>query len=934
MYVVARSNYYRVGIVVLIFLLLITGALVWGYFALEDEVGDQIQARAQEAGLEVSWGVLDAKPWGVSLADVVVKRNDVTIARFDQIRVDARWFDTETLSGAPPVEEIIIDGGIISPVSFGAAAGAAMVDEAPERDRQLSRIAQLFGGEPPDLEFRNIRIETEHLGLPVLGATLSELETDFEGDKWTATGKLEFEKREDSSIDVGSGATLQAEMVETDAGWQPLPLLVTFDTPLGVDAGSVKASVGAVSLDGLERVTLRDVELAQGLFASAKAEMVELAPTTALVEGSLTAIQDLRVDGAVVRVTGDLLHDDHSSGAEVAGPSMNWNTLLTTVWERAFAAADEATQKLAAAAPELVIITNSALEWDGGRIAAIDAVWFGGEEERFSVSGVARVGKKNLGRFEVRYEREETQPRVIARLERLDAGFVAKELHDRGWTPWRAPVKGRIDLELELTQDPTDIHPFAGSVTLRDFVVNDPRLSRDPVRVTHAAYRFEGRHAPRAGVAEPSVIGHPTGYADIPTAWSRGSIEIDRGILEVGEVSAELTFEVYGLSALPEHLPARADMHFDLPPTDVRDVRDAVPRAILGDLADAQIRGELSWLLEVEVPLQNASATRWRSTPKLDHFRLVNLPKSVDVTRLLRATDLTLSDPEIGFERTIQIPEMRSERDPRAAGPRPPWRHNGRKNGERCGPYVYTPLDYISPYMRAGVLTTEDGSFYSHEGFNVGAIRNAIERNLAAGRFVLGASTISMQLVKNVFLHGEKTIARKIQEGLLVWLMESVVRVPKTRLLEIYFNVIEYGPGIYGIHEAALYYFGKRPNELSVNEVAFFLSSLPSPKASHDYFANGRISDARWERMKRYIDAMYRRGRIDEYELLTAKAERPRFRPVSDACAPGYGLNDPERYADAVEERRAWMHRLRVLQDVSRSELLRLSEATEPVLKP
>lgn len=142
----------------------------------------------------------------------------------------------------------------------------------------------------------------------------------------------------------------------------------------------------------------------------------------------------------------------------------------------------------------------------------------------------------------------------------------------------------------------------------------------------------------------------------------------------------------------------------------------------------------------------------------------------------------------------------------------------------------YTPLDQISPYLRKAVLTTEDPSFFSHRGFISDAFRQSIVQNIKTKRFARGASTISMQLVKNVFLTREKTLSRKLEEILLVYIMENNHIVSKNRMLEVYFNIIEWGPNVYGIGEASLFYFLKHPSELNLNESLFLASIVPKPK--------------------------------------------------------------------------------------------------------
>ena len=197
---------------------------------------------------------------------------------------------------------------------------------------------------------------------------------------------------------------------------------------------------------------------------------------------------------------------------------------------------------------------------------------------------------------------------------------------------------------------------------------------------------------------------------------------------------------------------------------------------------------------------------------------------------------------------------------------------------DRHGTYVFVPLHHISPYMVRAIMTTEDGSFFTHSGFNFTAIRHAVEANLEAGRYVRGASTISMQLAKNLFLDRDRVLSRKLQEVALVWLMESVADVPKERMLEVYLNIIEFGPGIYGIHEASVYYFGKRPDALTVAEAAWLVSIVPNPKRFHQYYDRGEITPYWFRRMSRYVRAMYNRDRISEEEMeIAVEGDPPVF---------------------------------------------------------
>ena len=142
----------------------------------------------------------------------------------------------------------------------------------------------------------------------------------------------------------------------------------------------------------------------------------------------------------------------------------------------------------------------------------------------------------------------------------------------------------------------------------------------------------------------------------------------------------------------------------------------------------------------------------------------------------------------------------------------------------------FTPLADISPYLQKCVLTSEDPSFFNHRGFIGEAFKQSIAKNIRTKKFSRGASTISMQLVKNVFLTREKNLSRKLEEILLVYILENNRISSKERMLEVYFNIIEWGPNVYGIGEAAQFYFQKKPADLNLNECLFLATIIPKPK--------------------------------------------------------------------------------------------------------
>lgn len=180
----------------------------------------------------------------------------------------------------------------------------------------------------------------------------------------------------------------------------------------------------------------------------------------------------------------------------------------------------------------------------------------------------------------------------------------------------------------------------------------------------------------------------------------------------------------------------------------------------------------------------------------------------------------------------------------------------------------YVPLNNISPYLRNAILCTEDGAFYWHKGFILEAFRNALITNIKYKRFIRGGSTITMQLVKNLYLNKYKTISRKLEEMLIVWLIENLGLCSKDKMFELYFNIIEFGPRVYGVYKGTKFYFNKTPNQLSLPEAIFIASIIPKPKhfaASFD--STGSLKPNVQEFLKFVANRMYQKQMISEQEL-------------------------------------------------------------------
>jgi monofunctional biosynthetic peptidoglycan transglycosylase len=182
----------------------------------------------------------------------------------------------------------------------------------------------------------------------------------------------------------------------------------------------------------------------------------------------------------------------------------------------------------------------------------------------------------------------------------------------------------------------------------------------------------------------------------------------------------------------------------------------------------------------------------------------------------------------------------------------------------------------ISPHLRNAVIVSEDGNFFSHSGIDLHELREAIRQDWEEKRFARGASTITQQLAKNLYLSTSKNPLRKIRELFIARELERHLK--KQRILEIYLNVIEWGDNVYGIGPAAQRYFGKSPGTLLPEQAAVLAAMIPSPRS----YSPGRG-------ITRYLDGrkVVLLNRMTGYGYLSAEdRDAALARPVSFQTAP------------------------------------------------
>ncbi len=387
-----------------------------------------------------------------------------------------------------------------------------------------------------------------------------------------------------------------------------------------------------------------------------------------------------------------------------------------------------------------------------------------------------------------------------------------------------------------------------GDVSLEGLNVDHPVLAKQPVRDLGFELQFAAELDPKSR-----------------------RIRIDHADIEREGVALALAGEIEHTA---ERRHRRYRMHARMPAVSCQAVLDAIPAELVPSLQGFQLDGDFD--LDVRFEADYADLDRLVLGGRVGIAQCIprEVPAHASAERLGGAFThrVTMRD---GRQRVVQL---------------------------YSGSGTYTPLPQISRHMVQAVLTTEDGGFWRHNGFLPSQFRTAMQRNLAAGKVRLGASTISMQMVKNVLLSHERTLSRKLQELFLTWYVETALS--KDRIMEIYLNVVEFGPGIYGITRAARHYFGKYPEELAPPEAAYLALMLPSPVRRHSHWCRGALGPSMQVKLSRILGIMRERNRLSEEDYLLWKDVPLQF-DTSERTSEGACLGEIQALLDAQEGQRA-----------------------------
>ncbi len=356
----------------------------------------------------------------------------------------------------------------------------------------------------------------------------------------------------------------------------------------------------------------------------------------------------------------------------------------------------------------------------------------------------------------------------------------------------------------------------------------------------------------------------PVGPISFDMAW-KGNVRLDGSALEVSSGEAHLGELRAQLSGRLEETGERRYLQGRLrvPLSGCESVLAAMPRGLLPLVSEVKLSG--SFGIDLDVRYDNQAPKDTKAVLAVQNeCRVQSVPLELAPQKFERPFLRTVKAPD-GTPVTVE------------SGP---------------GTSSWVSIDDMSHHLETALLICEDSRFHAHGGFDFRALEDAIKDDLKAGRFARGASTLSMQLAKNLYLGQEKTLGRKLQEALLTVLLEQ--QLDKRRILELYLNVVELGPGLYGVGDAAQYYFATPARALTLGQSLYLASLLPNPTYSH-FGPDGKLN-ARWlDYLHRLMRIAHKIKRVDDSELDAALQEEIAFRqPGSAGTLPALDAEPPE----------------------------------------
>ena len=387
--------------------------------------------------------------------------------------------------------------------------------------------------------------------------------------------------------------------------------------------------------------------------------------------------------------------------------------------------------------------------------------------------------------------------------------------------PLPDPLKltGKISLELQAEPVPDNEFRVYGTAALSNGLLYHPAIADDPLSNLDASVDYDLLY----------------------------NTHVDTLTITTAYVSlAQTTLHIKGtLEEFTEGPYIQARMWLDKTPCS--HMVEVIPPALIPRLSQMKISGSMSpwmkWKLDVRKP--RSFRMRFKGIPGTCKVESLG---AIKVKPLLSST----------YKK--QITEGTDRRDI--------WVGPGKED--------FTPLNKLPSYVGPVMYITEDIEFYEHGGIQPGLISRAIRMNMERGYYVYGGSSLTQQLVKNLFLERKKTVSRKIEEGFITWRVEELLS--KDQILELYVNCIEFGPDIYGISQASKFYFGKDATRLTPLQASYLASLKPYPRHGGYHQRRGFPKRGSWPaKMKKILVRLHNHKQLSSWQITSQVPYRPKF---------------------------------------------------------
>ena len=356
--------------------------------------------------------------------------------------------------------------------------------------------------------------------------------------------------------------------------------------------------------------------------------------------------------------------------------------------------------------------------------------------------------------------------------------------------------------------------------------------------------------------------------------WGSGSaLRIDDLSLRVGQARVEIGADIQRSG---HETRAKVDLN--------------VPLAACGDLVESLPSGLAP--LASQVKLDGTVALQAGISFDTEHPQRADAKWELSNSCRVRGASPLVSPERFREPFILEVPDANGAMTERAFGPGTP---------------NWVPYADMTPQLTNAILVCEDGRFFYHHGFDSQAIRSSIRENLLRGRFIRGGSTVTMQLAKNLYLRREKTFSRKLQEAALTLLLEQ--SFSKNEIMELYWNVVELGPGIYGVGEASKFYFGTAPAALTPAQAFYLGSILPNPKALH-FSPGGNVSPGWLSQVRKLMGIAHARHYLTDEELRVSLEEQLHFGDSGDNSQASISAAAGDQATGSQEVREGGEHEL------------------------